>query len=491
MYQFILFTGCVDDVLLPKTIGAYKCANSLRAAGYSCLVVDYIHTYTANELEELLTKVVGSNTLAVGFSTTFFRGVTPESFLPNGKEVESIMVNTIKRINENCKIILGGHKVFQFEQHKKVDYMLVGFSESSIVRLADHLHKQLPLKNSYRNIWGVVVIDDKEALDYKFNTDIFKWQDTDVVNAKTLPLEIARGCIFRCKFCSFPMNGRTNSELIKDPSVLAEELQTIYNKFKIDTFSVVDDTFNDDETKLDNILSAIKTLSFQPKFSVYARLDLIRTPAQVAKLYDIGVRSLYLGLETLNPETGKIIGKGYSSKKQIEMLRYINDTYGTDINLHGSFIIGLPKESISSIRTTYNMIVDGEIPLHSVEFNALRIDQITDVAWTSDISDNYEFFGYAESLDKTKRYINWQNNQMTFNEALALEKEFKTELDQNKNLKLSGSDIWSLLNFKIPLNYLTTTPHADINWFALNTMRDQYLVNYKSELNQLINSKRH
>jgi radical SAM superfamily enzyme YgiQ (UPF0313 family) len=31
-----------------------------------------------------------------------------------------------------------------------------------------------------------------------------------VGGAKVLPIEIARGCIFKCKFCSYPLNGKQN-----------------------------------------------------------------------------------------------------------------------------------------------------------------------------------------------------------------------------------------------------------------------------------------
>ena len=78
MYDFIFFTDLTDTIYVTKTIGAFKCANVLRSNGYSCLVVDHLHTFTQDQLDTLLSKVITNQTLAVGFSVTFMRNSNVE-----------------------------------------------------------------------------------------------------------------------------------------------------------------------------------------------------------------------------------------------------------------------------------------------------------------------------------------------------------------------------------------------------------------------------
>lgn len=183
MYQFVFFTDITDTIFVTKIIGAYKCAHMLRANGYSCLVVDHFHTYSKEELDELLDKIITKETLGVGFSTTFLRNsnvpvnldgsqsfsdLPNTTFFPQGKEVEDHVVTKIKQLNANCKISIGGTRAVAYSQNKNVDYILIGFSEGSIVNLANHLFNRTPLTNAVRNLWGITVIDDRHAESHDF-----------------------------------------------------------------------------------------------------------------------------------------------------------------------------------------------------------------------------------------------------------------------------------------------------------------------------------
>ena len=460
MYQFVFFTDVTDTVFVTKIIGAYKCAHMLRANGYSCLVIDHLHAYSTEELDELLNKVITKDTLGVGFSTSFLKNsnvplnadgsisfgeISNATFFPQGKEVEDYAITKIKQLNANCKILIGGSRSVFYSHNKNVDYAMLGFSESSIVNLANHLFKQTPLPDAVKNLWGVIVVDDRRAESHDFKNTAFKWTNIDVVNAKVLPIEIARGCVFKCKFCSYPMNGKQNLDFVKDVNVLREELQLNYDQFGIYTYSIVDDTFNDNDYKLDLILDAVKQLTFQPIFWAYIRLDLLHSKQHFDKLYAIGIRACYFGIETLNKKSGSIVGKGMDPQKQIQTLRELRDTYGNTIALHGSFIIGLPGESIESVTDTFNLVMDGSIPLHSFDFKALYIERAGAVAWNSEFALNYEKYGYTE-IDGTGSHINWQNEHMNHTQAIELDHKFRIISENSNRLHIPGQPIWSLMN---------------------------------------------
>ena len=72
-YDAILFTG-IDYMIPFKTAGAYHISAQLRKHGYSVKVIDNFTWLLKNRKDELFKYMddhIGSNTLFVGFSTTF------------------------------------------------------------------------------------------------------------------------------------------------------------------------------------------------------------------------------------------------------------------------------------------------------------------------------------------------------------------------------------------------------------------------------------
>lgn len=501
MYNFIFFADTTDTLYVTKTIGAYKCAHILRSAGFSCLVVDHLHTYTQLELTALLSKVVSEKTVAVGFSTTFYRNTnvepeedgsvkysefTGETLLPQGKEFENTILAHIKSLSPNCKIMVGGANVPVQNQNRNVDYAFIGFSESSILNVARHLTEGEPLKSAIKNLWGVTVVDDRTASEHDFKNSNFVWQPTDVVNAKVLPLEIARGCIFKCKFCSYPMNGKKTLDFVKNVELIRQELQYAYDQFGVSTFSIVDDTFNDNDYKLDLIQEAVHSLTYQPKFWAYTRIDLLQTKKQIDKLFDIGVRGMYFGIETLNQESSRIIGKGYPPDKQVAAIKDLRDRYGDEITMHGSFMIGLPKDSIKGVTNTFEQLMDDRIPLHSFDFKALFLEREGNSPWLSELSKNFKDYGYQDNGTVYRKFVKWSNDYTNWDDALALELEFRKQFQNSDRYHLPGQPVWSLVNYGYPLEYLIKLLHRDVPWHDLADKKHRFVTEYKEMLNILI-----
>ena len=504
IYDFIFFTDLTDTIYVTKTIGPFKCAHVLRSAGYSCLVIDHLHAFNYNELTTLIDKVVSDKTVAIGFSTTFYRNsnVAPnpdgsvtyteflgDSLFPQGKEFEMSILDHIKQITPNCKVMVGGANIRGQYQNRSVDYAFVGFSEGTMLNLANHLTKGEQLKSAVKNIWGVTVLDDRTASTHDFKNSNFAWLPTDVVNAKSLPIEIARGCIFKCKFCSYPMNGKQNLDFVKSIELLRQELQDTYNRYGVTTYSIVDDTFNDNDYKLDLILEAVKQLTFQPKFWSYTRIDLLHTKKQIDKLFKIGVRGFYFGIETMHQESSRLIGKGYAPEKQVAAMKDLRDRYGNEITMHGSFMIGLPKDSIANVTDTFEKLMDQRIPLHSFDFKALFLDRVENVNWASELSKNFKNYGYEDHGTVFNKYVNWKNDYTSFEEAWELETKFRKIFQNSANYHIPGQPVWSLVNYGYPLEYLTNLLHKDIPWSDLAHHKIKYLADYKQQLNDIIDNQ--
>jgi radical SAM superfamily enzyme YgiQ (UPF0313 family) len=498
MYDAVIFTDVTDTVTIYKAIGAYKIANTLRQQGYSCLVVDHLHAFTLDEIKKVIDNSVSINTLFVGFSTTFFNstlnsvnsdgsltyGSILSGVMPQGIDFENQVITHIKSRHYNCKIIVGGTKAHANINDKNIDYSIIGYGEISILSLANHLKSNTPVPNSYRNIHGVTIVDNRKNEGYDFVNSKFEWDELDIGNAKVLPLEIARGCIFKCKFCSYPLNGKQNLDFIRNSDILYEEMQSSYDKYGVSSFYILDDTFNDSMYKLDILQATVKRLTFQPKFWAYTRLDLIaQNNGLIDKLYDIGLRGIYFGIETLNKRTGLIIGKGFDRAKQINTISQIRERYGNQVTMHGSFILGLPEENISSMRQTFNQLMDESIPLHTFVFHGLNLYKNEAVPFNSELGKNFRDYGYTElNTNPNSPKINWGNPHLDYNIANELAYEFNSTAQNSNRLYLPGQIGFSLKNLGFTDEQITNMRYKDVEWDKISAKKDVYIKEYKDNL---------
>ena len=509
-YNAIIFTDSTDTVLVQKPLGAFKLAHELRKAGYSCLVVDHFHTWTQNEIFQLLEQTMDHSTFFVGVSTTFLMNTDVVqtghvsyshfnanlSFCPQGKTFENSFVEKIKLLNPKCKIVAGGHRTKENCNNKNIDIIVKGYAEKSIVTLIKNLQDEVPLENSVKNIWGINTIqppiNDEQ---YDFAHGGMHWEYTDVVNSRILPIESARGCIFNCKFCSFPMRGKKTLEYVLNSELMYREFQDNFDLYGITDYWLMDDTFNDSDEKLDSILSVVKRLSFQPHFWAYARLDLMAVkPHRMKKMFDIGVRSVFLGIETLDKKAGEIVGKGFDPEKKIKTIQDIRKTYGNDFLMHGSFIVGLPGESLEQVTNTYEMIADQRIPLHSANFKPLRIARDASAIWySSEFDRNWKEYGYE--IDETiatssSEDINWKNQHMNQATAIKSAQKFNESLLNNNNLYLGGHTSWTLMNYpEFSYDRVKNLKFTDIDWHEVTQSKIKFVDIYKQKLFNSLNTR--
>jgi hypothetical protein len=521
MYDAIFFTDETDNITGMPPIGAYKCAHVLRNEGYRCLVVNHFSSFNATELQALADIAINEQTKLIGFSTTFFKNIEVEKvegqptprytelpanrFFPHGKTVEDNVIDYFKQKNNKVKILVGGAKAHPNFNNKKVNYVCIGYSEKSIVNLMNHLAYGEELQHSSKNLWGCVVLDDRLAKEYDFVNSDFEWLPEDAVNHKSLPLEVARGCIFQCKFCSYPMNGKQNLDFVKSEKQLGYELQKNYEEYGITNYLLVDDTFNDHEAKLKRLHGVIKKLPFQPKFWGYHRLDLLATrPQTIDLLHDIGVRAMFFGMETMNPVSAKILGKGYNINKQIETLGNIRQKYGNDISLHGSFMVGVPEDTEDQNLKTLENILKQNIPLHSWIFHPFRIYRKDLISYSSDIIKNYESYGYSEDVESNSnvsphvqysmtfdKIINWKNKNTTYERVIKLSNFIMNESFQSDKLHITGQFAISIASMNHP-NYtfdsVRNTLFKDFDFHDIEeNVRKQFIEQYKQNLFSIIN----
>jgi radical SAM superfamily enzyme YgiQ (UPF0313 family) len=412
-YDIILLT-CLSDNIWQRAIGPYQLASHLRQHDISVQIIDFTDYFTVEELIHYVNKFVGDNTKIIGVSSTFYQRSTENDknekswvlgetgILPgNIREV----LQHIKKTYPYIKLAVGGGNSCYFEGDKTFDIVVHGYAEEVFL---NYLKGK---KNLYPRIRNTEIINGDNE---KFDVEHLKhsWTENDLILPnETLPIEISRGCIFKCKFCNYPLNGKKKFDYLRSADLIVEEIVENYEKYGTTNYLFADDTFNDSTYKLEQLHKKITQLPFKINFTTYLRLDLLNAHReQLPLLKELGLKSAFFGIETLHDKTARFIGKGMASSKVKDFLLELkNDIWKDDITMLCTFIVGLPFEPIEITDQSFEWVKSAGL---NSAWGPLFIN--VNHRYRSDLSINYEKYGY-KIVDAERG--TWANDIMTFEDA--------------------------------------------------------------------------
>lgn len=371
--------------------GAYKVATELRKAGFTVQVIDFLGTLSAAELLRTVDAFVDARTLYVGIASTLLIGgvqssgsiarsersrlnsVAKDAILPQSDDVVDEFFSALRRQSSRLRIVVGGAKA-DVGRRAGVDFWVCGEADISAVALAHALRDNAALLARPGPHGSRVLLSE----DYPYNafaTSELVWEQSDYIfSGEHLPLEVARGCIFRCAFCAYQLNGKAPGEFVKAPELVRAEMLRNHERFGTTGYMISDDTYNDSTEKVRAYHGMLTSLPFSAEFSAFARLDLLRSaPEQKTLLLESGLRSVFFGIETLNHEAGKRVGKGLHPDKTKEALYELKECWGNSVIMSAGFIVGLPGETEDSVWQTVEWLMRDDCPLDGFSFAALNI----------------------------------------------------------------------------------------------------------------------
>ena len=436
--QIVIFTD-VSSPGFGRYAGTYRIATELRNHGYSVQVIEYFTHWSTKELKDIVKYFVTKDTLLVGISTTFLlnemlrtrtdiqkikdkygnyndEGARLSQYLgrPDWPEI----YDTIKERNSKTQVMIGGHKAGKFEPGPYIDRVILGEGEESVLNLCKQLYSEAPSNSKHIKI------------QYKrFTTSSIRYEPNDLIfQGEHLPIEIARGCIFKCSFCSYALNGKKLWEFNRTPELVVEDLRHAYDNYGSEGFMFCDDTYNDSVEKVRTYHKAFKKLPFDQTFSGYARADLIIShPETMDMLYESGLRSVFFGIESLNHPTGKRIGKGMHPEKMKEGLYRMKEKW-PDVIMSCGLIVGLPEDTEETLRKNNEWFLQDDCPVQYPSYYPLYVAPSTPGGGlygkasdkNSKIGDNPFSFGY-----EVDQHGNWKSQWMDRNKAVQLTEELK------------------------------------------------------------------
>jgi radical SAM superfamily enzyme YgiQ (UPF0313 family) len=472
-YDIIIYTN-VADFPCQRAIGAYQLAGHLRKYGITVQIIDFTDNFTTEELFEITKKFIGKNTLAVGVSSTFYEGQTIKGFETNRKQTSFLpdnVINTVSLLKErypSIRFILGGANSRKYQFDGLFSAVFHNYSENSFLEYIREI------KNDRKRLWpknnGTEIIDGA-LFPFDIRSLEYDWAQNDhIFKGEVLPIEISRGCIFKCKFCNYPYNGKNHLDYLRDPYLIKDEIVRNYEKYGTTDYMFGDDTFNDTTYKLEGLYNVLRDLPFKIKFSTYLRLDLLHAhKEQISLLKEMGLAYAFMGIETFDPKTAKFVNKSLHSNKVKDLILKLKNEYWKDeVSFQCTFIVGLPTEPITSTDKTFQWLMDNKINNY---WSPLWINP--NKWWKSDIDTNYEKYGYRNVSDSY-----WEHDIMSRHEANEAATRYNSLAIPNQELEMSVSN--SLINLGYSREYIRKTPLKDLPLEEIKIKAEAKMKEYKN-----------
>ncbi len=156
-------------------------------------------------------------------------------------------------------------------------------------------------------------------------------------------LYTGRGCPARCTFCLWPQVTTGHSYRVRSPENVLEEVRGMPKLFpEMKEIFFDDDTFTADPARARKIGELMRPTGLC--WSTNSRANVDRDTLKILK--DGGLRLFVIGYESGSDAILKNIKKGVSTARA---RRFTRDCHDIGILIHGTFIVGLPGETMETI----------------------------------------------------------------------------------------------------------------------------------------------
>ncbi|MFW6123617.1 MAG: B12-binding domain-containing radical SAM protein [Acidobacteriota bacterium] len=253
-------------------------------------------------------------------------------------------------------VIMGGpHVTFLSEEAlEHADFVIRGEGEDALMKFMDAWegdgdYSSVPSLSykkdgkSFHNPKGPMIEDLDEILFPDFGSTYTK---NSRIKRQTIPVQTSRGCPFDCEFCS--VTGMFGKKFrFRSTQNVIEELQR-YNE-KHNHIFFYDDNFAANRKRMKFLLESMIKENFKFDWSTQVRVDVAKHEDLLKLMYKAGCRTLYIGLESINPRSLMAMKKNQTVEQIKEAVKVIQKH---KIRIHGMFIFGFDDDDWQTVKET-------------------------------------------------------------------------------------------------------------------------------------------
>jgi radical SAM superfamily enzyme YgiQ (UPF0313 family) len=161
-----------------------------------------------------------------------------------------------------------------------------------------------------------------------------------------IPVQTSRGCPFDCSFCSVTgMFGKKYR--FRSTENIIEELRR-YDRRRGSVF-FYDDNFAANRERTKDLLRTMIRERFHFRWTTQVRADIARDIELVRLMKKAGCHTVYIGFESVNPETLDAMKKKQTVADLVQAVRVLRRHR---IHIHGMFVLGFDEDDWKTVKKT-------------------------------------------------------------------------------------------------------------------------------------------
>lgn len=369
----------------------------LEKEGYSVRLIDM--DYDDVTAEQIGKIVKNENIEIVGLTAT-----TP--VIKNAL----LVANVVKRFSPKTKIIIGGvHATVMSQQivsDSAIDFVVRGEGELTVKELLEAIDARRDLKEvlgiTYREKDEITQTPPRPLIN---NLDeiplparnLFKveqYRYPNMLYSPAAPIHTSRGCPADCTFCQ-AKNIYGHRVRFRSPSSIADEIESLIEKYSIRQIDVWDDNFAVDKQRVFQIRDEIKRRNIKIHFSFSAgiRVDSACDERVLKAMREMGGYNIAFGIESGNQQILDKVQKRITLEQARQAVRLAKKV---GFETWAFFMLGFPDDSQQTMEQTISFAK--ELDLDIAHFHILKPypgSKIYDEMRQKGLIENFDFENYG------------------------------------------------------------------------------------------------
>jgi|SRR3989344_59380 len=294
------------------------------------------------------------------------------------------LIKTIKQINPNVKIIVGGGLGSSVPEmtikNLSADIVVIGEGETTILELMRYFEK----KRKISSIKGIYYFKDKEIIKNPLRIRNESLDNIPLPARELFPMNIyiknsmeevpdikekgngvdivtGRGCYYKCTYCYDPLG---HSRTLRSVENVIKEIILLKEKYKVNYLFFTDPCFVLNKKWVYELCNEIIKKKLNVRWVTSARVNLVDEPL-LRKMKEAGCIALNYGIESGSQRMLNIMRKGVTVEQASKAVMM---TRKAGIKDWLSFIIGFPEETKEDIEQTIKFCINNDIHLVAIFF---------------------------------------------------------------------------------------------------------------------------
>jgi radical SAM superfamily enzyme YgiQ (UPF0313 family) len=254
-------------------------------------------------------------------------------------------------------VLMGGpHVTFMADEAlEHADFIIRGEGEQTLMAFIDAREKgesfaeipNLSYRKNGRTVHNALrpFVRDLDQIPFP-DLSLLKSTRKGIAGLSSIPVQTSRGCPFDCSFCSVTGMFGKKYRFRSTENIIAE-LRRYNDRRNLIFF--YDDNFTADRRRAKDLLEAMIRERFKFKWTTQVRADVAKDLDLVRLMKQAGCHTLYIGFESVNPESLKAMKKKQTVEEITEAIKILRRHR---INIHGMFVYGFDEDDWETVKRT-------------------------------------------------------------------------------------------------------------------------------------------